>query len=82
MHRNLAQPDDIQPGEKVTVLVKFIIDKDGIISAAEIINSGRKDLDKEVLRVINKMPKWIPGKQNGQSVGVYFKLPVSFIGQE
>lgn len=82
MHRYLPQPEDIQPGEKVTVLVKFVIDQNGNISAAEITNSGRIDLDKEVLKAINKMPKWIPGMQNGHPVSVYFKLPVTFIGQD
>ena len=44
----------------------------------KIISSGRADLDKEVLRVINKMPLWKPGLQNGKPVSVYFNLPVTF----
>ena len=39
---------------------------------------GRSDLDKEALRVINKMPLWKPGLQNGKPVSVYFNLPVTF----
>ncbi|WP_414648959.1 energy transducer TonB [Chitinophaga sp.] len=35
-------------------------------------------LEEEAIRVVSKMPKWKPGKQNGQYVAVYFNLPVSF----
>ncbi|MCX6209703.1 MAG: TonB family protein [Bacteroidetes bacterium] len=79
MLRNLRQPDDIEQGEKVVVIVKFVVDKYGNIKDSDIVQSGREDLDAEVLRVINKMPSWKPGLQNGYPVAAYFKMPVSFI---
>lgn len=82
MRRNIIQPDDLETGEKIIVRVKFVIDKDGSISTAEILQSGRPDLDKEVLRVLRKMPRWIPGMQNGRNVAVYFQLPVTFVTPE
>lgn len=76
--KNVRQPDDLQQGEKIKVVASFIVAKNGAIQSVKIVNSGRADLDKEVLRVINKMPFWKPGMQNGKPVSVYFNLPVTF----
>lgn len=82
MLKNLRQPDDLQAGEKIVVQAKFVVNADGDIIGVEISQNGRNDLDKEVLRVINKMPKWKAGIQNGRNVAVYYKLPVTFVGAE
>ena len=59
--------------------VRFIVEKSGAVSNAEIIrSSGNIDLDKEALRVINNMPNWRPGMQLGEPVRVFFVLPVTF----
>ncbi len=78
IQQNIHQPNDLQQGEIIRVLASLVITKSGEVDKAKIIGSGRKDLDKEVLRVINKMPLWKPGMQNGKSVSVYFNLPVTF----
>jgi protein TonB len=82
MLKNLKQPDDLQPGEKVIVMASFVVNKNGGIEQVKIINSGRPDLDKEVQRVINEMPLWKPGIQNGSTVAVYFNLPVTFMSED
>jgi len=82
LSNHLITPDDLEPGQKVTVLVKFLISTDGSISACEIVQSGGKLFDKEVIRVIKKMPRWNPGKQNGHPISMYFTQPVTFIGVE
>jgi len=82
MKRNLKEADDLAPDERLMVEAKFVVGKDGSISGIEVLQSARNDLDAEVIRVINKMPKWIPGKQNGENVAVYFELPVTFVGTE
>ena len=79
MLKNLRQPDDLQPGEKIIVKAFFVVNKDGKIGQVKIISTGRNDLDKEVERVINNMPLWKPGKQNANAVAVYFNLPVTFV---
>jgi len=76
---NLRQPDDIEEGQRIIVRVKFVVTADGNIDDAHIIQSGRTDLDQEVLRVVKKMPRWKPGMQAGRSVPVYFYLPVTFV---
>ena len=69
-----AQQNDVQG----KVIVKFVVEKDGSVSGAQILKGVDKDLDKEALRVVSKMPKWQAGKNNGVSVRSYFTLPVNF----
>ena len=69
-----AQQNDIQG----RVVVKFVVEKDGSIGQATIAKGVDKDLDREALRVVKKMPKWQPGKNNGVAVRSYFNLPVTF----
>ncbi|MCD8203290.1 MAG: TonB family protein [Prevotella sp.] len=60
------------------VIVRFVVSKDGSISNVTVVRSVDSALDKEAIRVVESMPKWIPGKQNGASVNVNFTLPVTF----
>lgn len=69
-----AQQNDVQG----RVIVKFVVEKDGSVSQVQILKGVDKDLDKEALRVVNKMPKWQAGKNNGVAVRSYFTLPVNF----
>jgi protein TonB len=69
-----AQQNDIQG----RVIVKFVVEKDGSIGQATIAKGVDKDLDREAIRVVKKMPKWQPGKNNGVAVRSYFTLPVTF----
>lgn len=69
-----AQQNDIQG----RVVVKFVVEKDGSIGNPTIVKGVDRDLDREALRVVGKMPKWQPGKNNGVAVRSYFNLPVTF----
>lgn len=60
------------------VMVSFVIEKDGFVSNAKVIRSIDPLLDNEALRVVNAMPNWKPGMQDGQPVRVRFTIPVSF----
>lgn len=76
---NLQYPEKAQEkGVQGMVIVKFIVEKDGSISNAEVKRSVDPDLDNEAIRVINSMPKWNPGKQNGTEVRAYHSVPVTF----
>ena len=59
-----------------TIFVTFVVEADGTISNARILRGLTPDLNAEVLRVVNLMPKWTPGKQRGMPVRVQFNLPV------
>lgn len=78
----LISPGELEAGEKKTVLVRFMVDADGIISKTEVLQSDGEDYSREVIRVLAKMPKWIPAMQNGTKVATWFTQPVSFIGVE
>ncbi len=60
------------------VIATFIVNKDGSISDAKVVKSVFPSLDAEALRVINAMPKWAPGKQNGKPVRVKYCVPITF----
>ena len=70
----VAQENAIQG----TVAVKFIIERDGSITNAQVVKSVDPSLDKEALRVVNSMPKWTPGKQNGKPLRTTFTVPITF----
>ena len=61
-----------------TVIITFIVEKDGSISNAKILKDIGGGCGLEGLRVVRAMPKWIPGKQSGELVRVSFNLPIKF----
>lgn len=60
------------------VIVTFVVERDGSISHAKVAKSLDPRLDAEALRVVNAMPKWIPGRQGGVTVAVKYTIPVTF----
>lgn len=60
------------------VVCTFVVERDGSITDIKVVRSVDPSLDKEAVRVLKAMPKWIPGKQNGSAVRVKFTLPVTF----
>lgn len=60
------------------VICTFVVERDGSVSDIRIARSVDPSLDKEAIRVVSGMPKWIPGRQNGQMVRVKYTLPVTF----
>lgn len=60
------------------VLVKFTVKSDGSISNIRVTKSVDPYLDKEAVRVVKSMPRWIPGTQDGKPVNVEYTLPITF----
>ena len=60
------------------VVVKFVVKKDGNVGDVVVIRGKDPDLDKEAQRVVKTLPKFIPGTMNGQSVSVWYTLPINF----
>ena len=60
------------------VVVKFVVKKDGSVGEVQVLRGKDPDLDKEAVRVVRTLPKFIPGKMNGQAVSVWFTLPINF----
>lgn len=65
-------------GIEGTVYVQFVIEQDGSVSSVNAIKGIGAGCDEEAARVIQGMPKWKPGKQNGDPVKVRFVLPIKF----
>jgi len=77
--KNIQYPDLArETGITGTVVVKFVVEKDGSITRASILREIGGGCGKEALRVVNSMPKWKPGKQSGKPVRTEFTLPVQF----
>ena len=79
LQRNLNNPSDIEAGDQVTVKIQFVVGFDGKLQGFETIEDGGAAFNKEVIRVLKKMPEWIPGKSNGENVAVYYTIPVKFV---
>jgi len=60
------------------VIATFVVERDGSITDVKVVKSVDPSLDKEAIRVLKSMPKWIPGKQNGSAVRVKYTVPVTF----
>lgn len=61
-----------------TVYVSFVVGKDGTINDVKVLRGISADCDKEAVRVVQMMPPWKAGKQNGKPVFVRFNLPIKF----
>jgi len=61
-----------------TVLVKFVVDADGIVGNTTILKGLTAATDKAVLVAVQKLPRFVPGKQDGQPVAVAYTMPVRF----
>src|SRR5687768_3994521 len=61
-----------------TVYVSFVVGKDGSINEVKVLRGISADCDKEAVRVVQMMPNWRAGKQNGKPVFVRFNLPIKF----
>ena len=60
------------------VILQFVVEMDGHVGEVKIARAVDKDLDKEAVRVVKSLPKFTPGRQNGQPVRVWYTLPVQF----
>ena len=60
------------------VIIRFVVNSNGEISDPTILKGINKNLDQAAIDVINKLPRWKPGQQDGQPVSVRFTLPIVF----
>lgn len=71
---SVAQDNNIQG----RVVVQFVVTKTGSIGQVKVVRSKDPDLDKEAVRVVKTLPKFVPGKMNGHAVNVWYTLPITF----
>jgi TonB family protein len=78
--RNVKYPVLSQEnGVQGKVYVTFVVAKDGSVVDTKIARGVDPLLDEEALRVVNNLPKWIPGKQDGKPVNVSYTVPINFV---
>ena len=58
------------------IYISFVINKKGKVEDIIILRGVSKTLDEEAIRIVKKMPKWKPGKEEGKLVKVRFNLPI------
>ncbi|MCL2651566.1 MAG: TonB family protein [Candidatus Azobacteroides sp.] len=79
LHDNTIYPTSAaEKGIQGRVVLKYIVRSDGSIDDVQVVRSLDPDCDAEAVRVLQAMPKWIPGTQNGKPVDVYYNLPIQF----
>ena len=77
--KNVVYPADAKEnGVQGRVIVTFVVGREGDISNARVVKSVFPSLDKEAIRVVSSMPKWIPGRQGEATVPVELTVPVTF----
>jgi protein TonB len=70
----MAAKNDVQGH----VIAQFVVNEDGSVGEVKVVRSLDKDLDREAIRVVKSLPKFTPGRQNGEAVNVWYTLPVPF----
>lgn len=79
LDNNIQYPvEALENGVQGRVIISFVVEDDGSISHVKVAISADPALDREAMRVVKSMPKWIPGKQNGKCVRVRYSVPVVF----
>lgn len=77
--KNIIYPRSaLKQGIHGRVIVRFVINKSGETEKVEVVRSLNPACDREAIRVVKSLPKWIPGKLNGENVSVWFTLPINF----
>lgn len=78
-NKNMKYPKEaFDAKQEGRVIAQFVVEKDGCITDAHIVKSVSPALDAEALRIVNAMPNWTPGRQNGKPVRVKYTVPISF----
>lgn len=72
-------PDDARESKvQGRVMCSFVVRTDGSLCSINVIRSVHESLDREAVRIIREMPRWQPGKMNGNAVPVYYVLSIPF----
>ena len=59
-------------------VAQFVIERDGSIGNVKVTKSVDPSLDREAIRLLQSMPRWIPGKKDGVAVRVKYTVPITF----
>lgn len=85
LERNLdanTPVDNGAPAGTYTVVIQFIVDKEGNISEVKPLTNRGFGMEEEAVKIIKKGPKWVPAIQNGRQVKAYRKQPITYVVAE
>ncbi|HEY0976891.1 MAG TPA: energy transducer TonB [Flavobacteriales bacterium] len=87
LSKNIQYPAEaLEAGIEGKVFLRFVVDREGLVKDVEVLRGvpGAPSLQQEAVRVVKRMPRWAPGRQNGKAVATHYTLPVMFkmTGQE
>lgn len=68
----------MEEGVQGRVDVQFVVERDGSVSSVKVVRSVSPALDREAVRVVQSLPRFTPGRQNGQPVRCRYTLPITF----
>lgn len=79
MKENTRYPSNaVEARVQGTVLLEFVVEKDGSISNVRVVSSLFPSCDEEAIRVIKSLPKWKPGEAYGKKVRAFYNVPFTF----
>ena len=79
LQENIKYPPEAAKNDiEGRVIVQFIIDKTGEVGDVKVVRPISEELDAEAVRVVKTLPKFEPGRQDGEAVSVWYTLPISF----
>lgn len=77
--KNLKYPTiAAENGVQGRTVCQFVVGADGVVRDVKVLKALDPYCDKEAVRVIKSMPRWIAGKQNGKAVAVKYTVPITF----
>ena len=79
IEKNLHYPKECaENGIQGRVIIDFVVERSGKLTNIRVVKSVNPALDKEAMRIVNLMPKWIPGRQSYKTVRVKYIIPITF----
>jgi TonB family protein len=79
IERELKYPPEAKKShDEGFVIIVFIVDEEGNVKDPQIVNGDKEYFNEEALRVVNRFPKWIPGKVDGIASPVHVTVPIEF----
>ena len=79
LNSNIKYPEiSVKNNSQGKVIIEFVVEENGEISNIKVLKGVDPFIDAESIRVVNQMPKWIPGKQLDEKVRVRQRLPIKF----
>lgn len=72
------QPQGMECGMPGRVIVQFVVTSTGEVKDAKVMRGINATVDKQALEVVEKMPRWIPGRLGGKAVNARYTIPITF----